>query len=119
MVLILLLVDTHTLASRLLTLPACTYAFITQCEVQHLATTNPGVYFVALQLEDFASPLDSTPLSSVPLQFVAVVGSSTLPCNSGPRFVGVTRLDGSCIGVPTNTAWSEPITAQAASTDTR
>ena len=92
---------------------------VLQCELHYSETDDAGVFFVALQLEDFASPLDSAPLSNVPLQFLAVVSSSTLPCASGPRFVGVTRSDGSCIGVPTNTTWSEPIIAQTTSIDTR
>ena len=74
---------------------------------------------MALQIEDFASAADTTPLSSIPLQFVALVTSSPLSCSDRPRFTGGTRLDGSCIGVPFNTTWSEPIIAQTTSSNTR
>ena len=74
---------------------------------------------MALQIEDFASAADTTPLSTIPLQFVALITSSPLSCTDRPRFVGVTRVDGSCIGVPFNTTWSEAVIAQTASTNTR
>ena len=90
-----------------------------QCELHHSAASGAGVFSVALQIEDFALPTDSTPLSSVPLQVVALVTSSALPCSSRPQFVSVTRVDGSCVGVPFNTTWSEPIIAQSASGDVR
>ena len=78
-----------------------------------------GWYAVALQIEDFASPTDTTPLSSVPLQFLVLVFTSNQPCSSRPEFVGVTRLDGTCVGVPFNTTWSEPIIAQSGADDVR
>ena len=68
---------------------------------------------MSLQIEDFASPLDTVPLSSVPLKFLILVFSSSLSCTRGPELVEPTRVDGSCIGVPFNTTWHEPLVAQS------
>ena len=68
---------------------------------------------MALQIEDFASATDTVPLSSVPLQFLIRVFSSTAPCTRRPELVEPTRVDGSCIGVPLNTTWHEPLVAQS------
>jgi hypothetical protein len=86
-----------------------------QCELEYRATDQlqAGKYAVALQIEDFVSPTDTTPLSSVPVQFViyVFVPSSNQSCSSRPDLVG-TPLDGSCIGVPFSSFWSAAITAQ-------
>ena len=68
---------------------------------------------MALQIEDFASATDPVPLSSVPLQFLILVFSSTAPCTRRPELVEPTRVDRSCIGVPFNTTWREPLVAQS------
>ena len=58
------------------------------------------------------------PFSSVPVQFVVEIFNSTQPCSSQPEFVGITPLDGSCIGIPFNTAWSTSIIAQVSNQST-
>ena len=69
-----------------------------------------GVYYVALQLEDNASPTDTVPLSSVPPQFVVSLFSSYYYfCEDRPEFISPTRLDGSCVGVPFNSTWQEQV----------
>ena len=85
-----------------------------QCEVQYMASNLTGDYAVALQVEDFMSPTDITPLSSIPIQFIVHVQAffSNPPCTSQPELVGTTPLDGSCIGVPFNTSWSATLTAR-------
>lgn len=71
---------------------------------------------MALQVEDFVSSRDTTPLSSVPVQFVIYVFAplSNQPCSVQPELslVGTAPLDGSCIGVPFSSSWSAAITAQ-------
>ena len=74
---------------------------------------------MALQIEDFAAPEDTVPLSSVPLQFVASVFTSEFLCSDRPKFVVPTRVDGSCIGVPFNTTWHEQIIVQTSSPELR
>ena len=78
-----------------------------------------GWYGVALQIEDFASTSSSTPLSSIPLQFLVFVFSSSSSCASRPELVGVTPPDGSCYPVPSGSTWSARIVAQSGSSSVR
>ena len=68
---------------------------------------------MALQIEDFVTTAATVPLSSVPLQFLVNVFTSMASCASGtePKFVGITRVDGSCVGVPST--YQEPIIAKS------
>lgn len=70
-----------------------------------------GWYAVAVVIEDFSSRFSTEPLSSVPLQFLVNVYTASGECGGNPEFVGVTRVDGSCVGVPFNSTFSEPIIA--------
>ena len=65
------------------------------------------------------SSTDTTPLSSVPVQFVVRVRSflSSL-CTSRPELVGNTPLNGSNFKVPINTSWSATITARVSGSST-
>ena len=67
---------------------------------------------MALQVEDFASPSDTTPLSSVPVQFVIVIVASNQLCSNQPEFVDSTPQDGSCVVVPFSSSWSAMITVR-------
>ena len=72
------------------------------------------MYAVALQVEDFASPNDTEPLSSVPLQFlVRVTSLPGLTCDSRPELVGETPVNGTCIGVPLGETYQGRIVARA------
>ena len=65
------------------------------------------------------SSTDTTPLSSVPVQFVVRVTSFlSSPCASKPELVGNTPLNGSCFKVPINTSWSAMITARVSGSST-
>ncbi|CAG2226257.1 unnamed protein product [Mytilus edulis] len=74
-----------------------------------------GWYGVAVQIEDFNSTESMEALSSVPLQFLVVVFSSNTTCSSKPSFVAPTRVDGSCIGIPFNTTYFEPLVSRSGS----
>ena len=81
-----------------------------QCNIQYTANETTGLYAVALQIEDFASTTDTIPLSSIPLQFIIEVFSSTAPCgcsSSQPEVVGGTR----CIEV--SSTYRERIVAES------
>ena len=80
---------------------------------------STGWYAVALQIEDYATPTDVMPLSSVPVQFLVLVFSSEGPCSQKPGFVGVTRVAGSCIGIPFNTTFQEPVIAMSGGPNVR
>ena len=86
-----------------------------QCELEYQATGQNGSYAVALQIEDFATSTDITPLSSIPVQFVVLVftPATNQPCSSRPLLVGTTPLDGSSICVSCHsTPWNTAITAR-------
>ena len=76
-----------------------------------------GLYGVAIQIEDYASRLDSTPLSSVALQFIINVYRSDSNCTSSPRFSYLTRPDKACIGVGFNKTYNEILFATTGTTD--
>lgn len=90
-----------------------------QCELEYQATGQAGRYAVALQIEDFASPTDTTPLSSIPVQFVVHVFTPTpgQPCSSQPQLVGTTPPDGSstCVSSSPLSSWRTAITARVVS----
>ena len=76
-----------------------------------------GLYGVAIQIEDYASRLDRTPLSSVALQFIINVYRSSSNCTSPPRFSDLTRPDRSCIGIEFNKTYNEILFATTGTTD--
>ena len=94
-------------------------SWCTQCNLLFPATGAAGWYAVALQIEDFATTASTVALSSVPLQFLVNVFTSTASCTSAtqPQFVGVTRVDGSCVGVPST--YQEPIIAKSGGSSVR
>ena len=81
----------------------CNHCFQNTCTLIYNATTS-GWYVAALQMEDYMTTTNNTtPLSSVPIQFLVNVFSDSIPCNSvtRPELVpGETPTDGSCIPVP-------------------
>ncbi|CAH1268827.1 Hypp4004 [Branchiostoma lanceolatum] len=81
-----------------------------------------GWWAVALVLEDFSSspscssppfPPECGPFTQIPLQFLAFVESSSVPCNQRPELVGQTPEDQGCIGIPTGNTYTAVIEAEA------
>ncbi|XP_048727710.2 uncharacterized protein LOC125645867 [Ostrea edulis] len=69
----------------------------TTCTLDYSSTSNtPGYYGVAIQIEDFSSISSSTPLSSIPLQFLVEIFDSSIACASAPSFISPTPPDGGC-----------------------
>ena len=87
------------------------------CKLTLQPLLTAGLYGVAIQIEDFASRLDRTPLSSVALQFIINVYLSDSNCTSSPRFSYLTRSDKSCIGVEFNKTYNEILFATTGTTD--
>lgn len=79
------------------------------------ATGQVGWYAVAVQIEDFAKPNDTEPLSSIPLQFLVRVFESDNNCTNKPEFIEPTRIATSCVGVPFNATFFEPLIAKTGS----
>ena len=75
-------------------------------------SATAGLYAVALQIEDFTSTTSSVPMSSVPLQFLVNVYSSSSTCGSGPSLsCSATLQDGSVVYVTVGLLWQETIVA--------
>ena len=68
------------------------------CTITYTANRGIGYNAVALMIEDFI-PGSTRPLSSVALQFLVLVVSSTEPCSQQPEFIDPTLPQGSCVSV--------------------
>ena len=77
------------------------------------------MFVVALTLEDFPAGTTNfgsvTPLSSIPLQFLAmVISNHTGHCDEKPVFTASTPKDGECSDVPIASAYGAVIEVQVA-----
>ena len=68
------------------------------CTITYYANRGTGYKVVAVMVEDFI-PGSSQPLSSVALQFLVLVVSSSQPCSQKPKFISPTPSSGSCLSV--------------------
>ena len=67
--------------------------------ITYSANNGTGYKAAAIMLEDFTTG-SSQPLSSVGLQFLVLVVSSTKQCSKSPTFIPPTLAQGSCVSVP-------------------
>ena len=85
------------------------------CIISYTANRTAGWYAIAIQMEDFISSTSTTPMSSIPIQFLAFVFTDCFSCdtNTAPALVleGETPVDGSCIPVPSGTTYRARIVA--------
>lgn len=66
-----------------------------------LASSQVGQYFaVALQIEDFYASSSTTPMSSVPIQFLFYAVAAPGSCSVRPTIIGVRPNRGSSISFP-------------------
>ena len=70
----------------------------TTCTITYYANRGTGYKVVAVMVEDFVSG-SSQPLSSVALQFLVQVVSSSQPCSRKPKFISPTPSSGSHITI--------------------
>ncbi|XP_060598944.1 protein jagged-1-like, partial [Ruditapes philippinarum] len=59
------------------------------CTISYTAGTATGFYAVAIQVEDFITTTSTTPLSSIPLQFMINIYSGS-GCSDAPQFIDPT-----------------------------
>jgi hypothetical protein len=83
------------------------------CILTYNGSGDVGFYAVAIQVEDFATPNGTRPMSSVPIQFVVNIisenGSDTcLP----PRFVYPTPADGAQVNIEKYTQFTSRVTVE-------
>ena len=69
------------------------------CSIMYTADQGVGYRAAAIMIEDFL-PGSTVPMSSVGLQFLVFVFSSTRPCSDAPEFIPPTPEDGSCVAIP-------------------
>ncbi|KAL3881709.1 hypothetical protein ACJMK2_028110 [Sinanodonta woodiana] len=89
----------------------------TTCTLTYNAVASSGYYAVAIQVEDFR-PGSTTSLSSVPIQFLVYVFSSTLICNQVPEFLPPTRPDGDIIIINPSGTYTDRIIARSRAPNT-
>ncbi|UJR34575.1 hypothetical protein I4U23_027351 [Adineta vaga] len=77
------------------------------CTLSFILTSAITYYPVALQIEDFYDSTYTTPMSSVPIQFLFRGYIPSSSCTA-PSIIGV-RPNRACIGVPINITFSETI----------
>ena len=80
------------------------------CTIIYEATRGTGVGAVALMIEDFI-PGSQHPLSSVALQFLALVFASNEPCSLQPEFINPTLPSGLCLAIPPGATFSTQLVA--------
>ena len=69
------------------------------CSIMYTANKGVGYRAAAIVIEDFL-PGSTVPMSSVGLQFLVLVFSSTRPCSDAPEFIPPTPEDDSCVAIP-------------------
>ena len=84
-----------------------------RCTLQYTNNGTSGYYAVALQIEDFPSPTDTTPLSSVPLQFLVLVSQTTSNCSSKPTIVSPNLNNNDCVCVLVDVIFNESVIARS------
>ncbi|XP_052078889.1 adhesion G protein-coupled receptor B1-like [Mytilus californianus] len=89
------------------------------CILSYNATGSTGWYAVALQIEDFVSQSDIDPLSSVSLQFLIFVYSSTETCDNRPSIDTSTDKSGALILILSNTTYHKTIIASTHSINSK
>ena len=80
------------------------------CTIHYEAVRGTGFNAAALMIEDFISG-SLHPLSSVALQFLVFVVSSSNPCSLQPEFIQPTLSSGLCLAVPPGETFSTQLIA--------
>ncbi|CAF1430664.1 unnamed protein product [Adineta steineri] len=93
-------------------LPAFTVLIGFNCTLSFTLPTANVYYACALQIEDYFSSTSTTPMSSVPIQFLFYAfNPSAGACAQRPSIIGA-RPNRACIGVPYGAQLNETIIAQ-------
>ncbi|CAF4028879.1 unnamed protein product, partial [Adineta steineri] len=93
-------------------LPVSTVLIGSNCTLSFTLPTANLYYACALQIEDYFSSTSTTPMSSVPIQFLFYAyNPSAGACAQRPSIIGA-RPNRACIGVPYGAQLNETIIAQ-------
>ncbi|XP_076070857.1 uncharacterized protein LOC143042452 isoform X2 [Mytilus galloprovincialis] len=86
------------------------------CVLQYTASGSTGWYAVALQIEDYATSIDTKPMSSVALQFMIYVLNSTELCDDAPNVLNLMNDNGTVASIALNSSFFQTIIADSGST---
>lgn len=99
---------------------SCAYNPVTidanTCTLFFPATITSNI-IIEIQIEDFASQNDTTPMSSVPLQFAAMLKTTSGNCSDQPKFSTNVLPDGSCVAIAANTTYIGIVEAKSAASN--
>nr|ACD54819.1 unknown [Adineta vaga] len=91
--------------------PGATLLISSNCTLQFTLTAANQYAAVAIQIEDYFNSVATTPMSSVPLQFLFYGYAAPSGCNTPPAIIGV-RPNRACVGTPISGAVTETIIVQ-------
>ena len=86
------------------------------CVIEYQANMEARYWAAAIMIEDFI-PESPMPLSSVALQFLVLVISSTESCSQKPVFVQPTIRHGSCVAIPPEATFATQLIANGGGSD--
>lgn len=89
------------------------------CVLRWTPTTTTGLYAVALQIEDFSSTTQSEPYSSVPLQFLLDVSTTTDSCGNKPQLGNDTNINDTVTKLEPDATFFKTLIANTGSTSVR
>ena len=72
----------------------------------------PSSQSIAIYVEDFLNSAPFTALTTIPLQFVALVGTAAGSCTEKPNLITPTPADGSVVELRTSEAYTAQIRAR-------
>jgi len=82
------------------------------CTISYVANQGPGFRAAAIMVEDFL-PDSLQPLSSVAIQFLVLVVSSTQGCNQNPVLVDPSPANGIFVTIPPGETFTTQLTADS------
>ena len=82
------------------------------CTIKYEANRGARYWAAALMIEDFSAEATGA-LSSVALQFLVLVISSTDPCSQKPTFIPPTIRQGVCVAIPPLSTFETQLTADS------
>lgn len=84
------------------------------CTISYTANQGTGYKAAAVAIEDFQTASSSTPFSTVVLQFLVYVYTSSAPCSASPYFVSPPTLkSGVCIAIDSGDTFTTQIMANS------
>ncbi len=88
------------------------------CVLTYNTSGSNGTYAVAIQIEDFLTANSTTPLSSIPVQFLISIANTTSIADP-PRLISDTPSNGSSFSVHAGDSFIAQLLAHSGGADVR